>query len=80
MFKLNGQPLFNPRDVGVCLEMKHETVRKAVQKMNDNQRVLVRNSDGNIVPTRKLNNAGEFFLTESGLYKLIFKIMAPKVE
>ena len=35
--------------------------------------VLIKNSDVLNKDIRKLNNAGEKFLTESGVYKLIFK-------
>ena len=41
--------------------------------MNNKQVVKLKNLDVKDVPIRKLNNAGENFLTESGVYKLIFK-------
>lgn len=37
-------------------------------------------SDFNLTGIRKLNNAGESFLTESGVYKLIFKSRKPSAE
>ena len=51
---------------------------KAVQKMNDNQKVKLTNSRGRDLAFRNFNNAGEWVLTESGSYKLIFKSRAPK--
>ena len=41
--------------------------------MNNKQVVKLKNLDVKDVPIRKLNNAGENFLTGSGVYKLIFK-------
>lgn len=80
VFELNGKVLFNPYHVGDCLELSDEAVRKAMSRMNPKQVVKVKNSDvtnGNI---RKLNNAGENFLTESGVYKLVFKSRKPNAE
>lgn len=79
-FELSGEVLFNPYHVGECLELGNEAVRKAMSRMNNKQVVKVKNSDvtnGNI---RKLNNAGENFLTESGVYKLVFKSRKPNAE
>lgn len=80
VFELNGEALFNPYHVGECLELGNEAVRKAMSRMNNKQVIKVKNSDvtnGNI---RKLNNAGENFLTESGVYKLVFKSRKPNAE
>lgn len=73
VFELNGQVLFNPYHVGRCLELGDSAVRKAILSMNNNQVLKLKNSDVNSSNIRKLNNAGENFLTESGVYKLIFK-------
>lgn len=77
---LNGEPLFNPRDVGKCLEMPERTVKDYISRMNDKQKVELTNSRIRDLGFRKLNNRGEFFLTESGLYKLIFSSRVPKAE
>ena len=74
VFELNGQVLFNPYHVGACLELG------AVAKMNGKQVIKVKNSDVSKVDIRKLNNAGENFLTESGVYKLVFKSHKPNAE
>ena len=77
VFELNGVVLFNPYHVGMCLELNGEAVRKAMSRMNDKQVKKVRNSDVTNSLIRKLNNAGENFLTESGVYKLIFRSRKP---
>lgn len=78
--ELNGDVLFNPYHVGECLELGDSAIRMAVAKMNDKQVIKVRNSDVKDIDIRKLNNAGENFLTESGVYKLVFKSHKPNAE
>ena len=51
-----------------------------MSKMNKKQVVKVKNSDVGLTNFRKLNNAGENFLTESGVYKLVFKSRKPNAE
>lgn len=80
VFKLNGVVLFNPYHVGECLELGNEAVRKAMSRMNEKQVIKVKNSDVTNSNIRKLNNAGENFLTESGVYKLVFKSRKPNAE
>ena len=75
-----GVVLFNPYHVGKCLDMADETVRDHMRKMNDSQALLLKNSDVGLTNIRKLNNAGEKFLTESGVYKLVFKSRKPNAE
>lgn len=73
VFELNGEILFNPRDVGKCLDLDDSSVRKAIGKMNSNQVKKLTNSDVKDMHIRKLNNAGENFLKEAGVYKIAFK-------
>lgn len=80
VFELNGVIYFNPYHVGNCLEMAESTVRNYLSKMNINQVKLIKNSDVHLKYIRKLNNAGEKFLTESGVYKLAFKSHKPNAE
>ncbi|MBV4432422.1 hypothetical protein KM803_13990 [Clostridium tyrobutyricum] len=80
VFELNGVIYFNPYHVGNCLEMAESTVRNYLSKMNINQVKLIKNSDVHLKDIRKLNNAGEKFLTESGVYKLAFKSNKPNAE
>lgn len=80
VFEWNGQILFNPRHVGECLDISPEGVRKAITRMNGRQVIKLTNSDVTDSNIRKLNNAGENFLTESGVYKLIFKSKKKEAE
>ena len=79
-FELNGEVLFNPYHVGACLDMAMSTVKDHMSKMNKKQVIKVKNSDVGLTDFRKLNNAGENFLTESGVYKLVFKSRKPDAE
>lgn len=80
VFEFNGQVLFNPYNVGECLELKESAVRMAISKMSEKQVIKLTNLDVKEVDIRKLNNAGENFLTESGVYKLIFKSHKKEAE
>lgn len=80
MVVLNGIPYFNPYHVGVCLGLGESAVRMALSKMTHKQVVKLTNSDVKDIDIRKLNNAGENFLTESGVYKLIFKSNKEQAE
>lgn len=80
IFEFNGQVLFNPYHCGECLELGDSAVRMAISKMNKNQVIKLTNSDVKDSDIRKLNNAGENFLTESGVYKLIFKSKKEEAE
>lgn len=79
-FELKGQVLFNPYHVGECLELNGDAVRKAMSRMNEKQVLKITNSNVTNNHIRKLNNAGENFLTESGVYKLVFKSRKPNAE
>ena len=70
---LDGIPYFNPYHVGLALGMSESTVRNHLSKMNAKQARLIKNSDVLLTDIRKLNNAGEKFITESGVYKLTIK-------
>lgn len=80
IFEIEGQVLFNPYHVGECLELSESAVRNYLARMNDKQALIVKNSDVRNKDIRKLNNAGEKFLTESGVYKLVFKSRKPNAE
>ena len=71
VFEWNGQVLFNPKHVGDCLGIKN--VNDNISKMNEKQVIKLTNSKIGNPDFRKLHNTGENFLTESGVYKLIFK-------
>lgn len=80
VIELNGQVLFNPYDVGNCLDLTDSAVRKTIGNMNDNQVIKLTNSIVKDIHFRKLHNTGENFLTESGVYKLVFKSRKPDAE
>lgn len=80
VFEFEGKVLFNPRHVGECLGLSNITVRRAVQLMNDRQVIKISNSKVHSMNIRKLHNTGENFLTESGVYKLIFKSKKKEAE
>ena len=80
IFEYKGEILFNPKDVGRCLDLTDSAVRNHLATMNDNQAIKLKNSDVLDMDIRKLNNAGEKFLKEAGVYKLLFKSRKPEAE
>ena len=78
IIKYNGQILFNANNVAKILDIKN--IREMLRDMNENQVIKLTNSDVSTTDIRKLNNNGENFLTESGVYKLAFKSRKPKAE
>lgn len=41
VFEYGGNVLFNPYDVGNCLDIAHDSVRYHTSKMNEKQRVKI---------------------------------------
>jgi len=41
VFELDGKVLFNPRDVGKCLNLNKDATSKAVSRMSDKQVVKI---------------------------------------
>lgn len=83
VINFNGQPLFNPRDVGECLDISYPTLKEHIRSFNGNQVIKLTNkmiSDFNLTVNRKLNNAGENFLTESGVYQLVMVSRKPSAQ
>ena len=78
VFEWEGKVLFNPKHVAECLEIKD--VNSSIRNFNEKQVIKLTNSDVHDMHIRKLNNAGENFLTESGVYKLIFKSHKKEAE
>lgn len=76
----NDKILFNPYNVGSCLGLSDSAVRMSMSKMSSNQVVKLTNSNVNNIDFRKLHNTGENFLTESGVYKLVFKSRKEEAE
>jgi len=80
VFELNNVVYFNPRHVGECLDLTESAIRMAIKKMSPTQVRKLTNSDVNQFDIRKMNNAGENFFTESGVYKLAFRSDKPEAE
>lgn len=78
VFEFEGQVLFNPKHVAECLDITD--VNSSIRNFNEKQVIKIKNSDMHNLHIRKLNNAGENFLTESGVYKLVFKSHKPNAE
>ena len=62
VFNFKGMILFNPKHVAKCLDIKN--VNDNISRMNSKQVIKLKNSDIGKTDIRKLNNAGENFLTE----------------
>ena len=77
-FEFEGQILFNPKHVAECLEIAD--VNSSIRNFNEKQIVKLTNSKLQNMHFRKLHNTGENFLTESGVYKLVFKSHKPNAE
>lgn len=83
IFELQGKILFNPNHVGKCLELSESAIKQQLKRMNNRQVIKIRNSDiseSTICTNRKLNNRGENFLTEAGVYKMIFASRSSNAE
>lgn len=87
VIELNGEPLFNARDIARGLSISPEGVRKALIEMEkDSDYVIVSNAmlndSSNVTPSniRKLANRGETFLTEPGVYDLMMQSRKPEAK
>lgn len=78
VFEWNGQVLFNPYHVAECLDITD--VKSSIRNFNGKQVIKLTNSKMHNMHFRKLHNTGENFLTESGVYKLIFKSKKKEAE
>ena len=78
VFEFNGQVVFNPKHVAECLDIAD--VNSSIRNFNDKQVIKLTNLDMHNMHIRKLNNAGENFLKESGVFKIIFKAKKEEAE
>lgn len=78
VLEVGGQVLFNSKHVAECLEIAD--INSSIRNFNENQVVKLTNSKLQNMHFRKLHNTGENFLTESGVYKLVFKSHKPNAE
>ena len=71
---IDREPLFDPFEIGVCLELAEGTVRNKIQDLEEGKhRVKLTNS---MLPQGTsdqctLGNFGKYYLTERGVYKMI---------
>ena len=71
-----GEALFNPRDIAECLGLSESEVRMKVGKINSIKVIILTNNmvkNAHLTGVRKLNKAGEKFLTIAGLYAVLCK-------
>lgn len=80
ILEFDGKILFNPYDIGHCLELTDSAVRKAIKHMNTNQVIKIMQSKVREIHNLVIPTSGRLFLTECGVYKLIFKSNKPKAE
>lgn len=80
VLEINSVVYFNPYHVGQCLGLSGSAVRNHVAEMNQKQAITLKNSDVRSKDIRTLNNRGETFLTESGVYQLAFKSKKPDAK
>ena len=73
--------LFNAKDCALVLEYKNE--RRAIRKFVPDElklKLKPKNFERTDLVRSKINNTGEFFITEEGLYRLIAASHMPKAE
>jgi len=72
--EVHGEIYFNPYDLGHYLGVSESDVRVALSKMTSEQVVKFTNSDVDASVIRELDQTGELFLTEAGLFKFVVKL------
>ena len=82
---LKGKEYFYSKDVGKLLGIADKTRKNHVTNMKNNKKLKITNemlsnseSLSKGLQNIKLNNAGEYFITESGLFELILKSRKPE--
>lgn len=75
---LNGEPIFNLNAIGAYLEIVNP--RASINTNDKDYCIKVNNSAVDLTYNRILNNNGELFLTEAGLYKMIMRSRSEKAE
>jgi len=78
-FEFKGTALFNGNQISSMLGYSEKS-RPITKNVRDNQKYLVKNSDVLNQHFRKLNNAGETFITEHGVMKLIINSDMPEAN
>ena len=83
VFELNDVVYFNAKHIGACLDISEEGVKTFLRETSDDECKLLKNSDfpkGFSTGFRKLANRGERFLTEPGVYAMIFQSRKPEAK
>lgn len=75
---LNNEPLFNLNNVAEILGLTNP--RMSIDTDDEDYVIKLDNSVVGLTYNRNLNNRGELFLTEAGLYKLIMRSNKPSAE
>lgn len=75
---LNGEPVFNLNYIGALLEIANP--RMSIDISDKDYVVKIDNSVVSFTYNRNLNNRGELFLTEAGLYRLLLRSNKPEAE
>ena len=78
VFEFNGEVIFNPYDVAAILGVKN--VRDRIRDFNDNQRIKLTQSTVGIPDNLDIPTAGRVYITESGVYKLVFQSRKKEAE
>lgn len=75
---LDGEPVFNLNAIGSMLGIKNP--RTSIDVSDIDYVIKIENSVVGFTYNRNLNNRGELFLTESGLYKMLMTSMIEKAK
>lgn len=75
---LNGEPVFNLNYIGALLEIANP--RMSIDISDKDYVVKIDNSVVSFTYNRNLNNRGELFLTEAGLYRLLLRSNKQEAE
>lgn len=78
---LNDEVLFNPYDVGKCLDLKESSVTQYISRMDGLERTDLKSILGNdSINLKFIENSQRYWLKESGVYELIFNSRKPEAK
>ena len=78
-FKFEGTVLFGGKQSALILNYSN-TAKAISDHVDDDCKLLLKSSDITKRDFRKLNNAGEIFITEDGVFDLIYNSKLPKAK
>lgn len=76
---LDNEPLFNPYDVGLCLDIKKESVERYIRDFDNEDKVDLKSIPG-IMELNHGTSESQYWLKEPGLYQLIFRSRKPEAK